>query len=51
MASLESYMCLSEGERFPSALGPAEKATRKIVFDAPTPTGVLVQNQGFMTTG
>lgn len=51
VASFESYMCLSEAERFPSALGPAEKATGKIVFDVPTPTGVLVHKQGFMTTG
>lgn len=46
-----AYMCLDDAERFPSALGPAEKATGKIVLDVPTPTGVLVHQQGFMPTG
>ena len=46
-----SYMCLKDAERFPSALGPGEKATGKIVLDVPTPTGVLVHQQGFMPTG
>jgi hypothetical protein len=51
VASFESYMCLAEAERFPSALGPAEKATGKIVFDVPTPSGVLVHKQAFMAAG
>ncbi|MET3719224.1 hypothetical protein [Arthrobacter sp. UYEF21] len=51
VASFESYMCLPEAERFPSALGPAEKATGKIVFDVPTTTGVLVHKQAFMPAG
>lgn len=51
LVSLEAITCLKETERFPSTLGPAEKATGKIVFDVPTPAGVLVQKQGFMRTG
>lgn len=46
-----AYMCLDDAERFPSALGPDEKATGKIVLDVPTATGVLVHQQGFMPTG
>lgn len=46
-----AYMCLNETEKFPSALGPAEKATGKIVLDVPTAAGVLVHKQGFMPTG
>jgi hypothetical protein len=49
--SFEALMCLPAAERFPSALGPAEKATGKIVMDVPTPTGVLVHKQGFMPAG
>lgn len=51
LMSFESVMCLPETENFPSALGPGEKATGKIILDVPTPTGVLVHKQGFMTTG
>jgi hypothetical protein len=46
-----SIMCLNDTERFPSALGPGEKATGTIVVDVPTPTGVLVHQQGFMPLG
>jgi hypothetical protein len=49
--SMESIMCFPDTERFPSALGPGEKATGKIVLDVPTPTGVLVHKQGFMPAG
>lgn len=49
--SAAAYMCLNETEKFPSALGPAEKATGKIILDVPTPTGVLVHKQGFMPAG
>ncbi|WP_157365106.1 hypothetical protein [Arthrobacter sp. QXT-31] len=51
LMSFESIMCLPEAENFPSALGPGEKATGKIILDVPTPTGVLVHKQGFMPTG
>jgi hypothetical protein len=51
LMSFESLMCLPEAENFPSALGPAEKATGKIILDVPTPTGVLVHKQGFMPAG
>jgi hypothetical protein len=46
-----AYMCLNDTEKFPSALGPAEKATGKIILDVPTATGVLVHKQGFMAAG
>ncbi|MET3203942.1 UNVERIFIED_ORG: hypothetical protein ABIB21_000718 [Arthrobacter sp. UYEF13] len=46
-----SFMCLNDEEKFPSALGPGEKATGTIVLDVPTPTGVLVHKQGFMPAG
>lgn len=46
-----AYMCLDDAEKFPSALGPAEKATGKIILDVPTATGVLVHKQGFMAAG
>lgn len=46
-----AYVCLDDAERFPSALGPGEKATGKIILDVPTPKGVLVHQQGFMPTG
>jgi hypothetical protein len=51
LMSFESMMCLPEAENFPSALGPGEKATGKIILDVPTPTGILVHKQGFMTAG
>jgi hypothetical protein len=51
LMSFPSVMCLTDAERFPSALGPGEKATGKIILDVPTPTGVLVHKQGFMPTG
>lgn len=51
LMSFESVMCLPEAENFPSALGPGEKATGKIILDVPTPTGILVHKQGFMATG
>ena len=46
-----AYMCLDDAARFPSALGPGEKATGKIILDVPTTSGVLVHQQGFMPTG
>lgn len=51
LGTFEAFMCFDDAERFPSALGPGEKATGKIVLDVPTPTGVLVHKQGFMPTG
>lgn len=51
LGTFEAFMCFSDAERFPSALGPGEKATGKIVLDVPTPTGVLVHKQGFMPAG
>lgn len=51
LVSFEAITCLTDNERFPSKLGPAEKATGKIVLDVPTPTGVVVHRQGFMSEG
>lgn len=51
LMSFPAVMCLTDAERFHSALGPGEKATGKIILDVPTPTGVLVHKQGFMPTG
>lgn len=51
LGSFEAFMCFPDAERFPSALGPGEKATGKIVLDVPTPAGVLVHKQGFMPAG
>lgn len=51
LSSFSAFMCFPDAERFPSALGPGEKATGKIVLDVPTPTGVLVHQQGFMPAG
>jgi hypothetical protein len=51
LRTLEAIMCFDSAERFPSDLGPGEKATGKIVLDVPTPMGVLVQRQGFMLAG
>ncbi|MET4590680.1 hypothetical protein [Arthrobacter sp. 754] len=51
LSSFSAMMCLPETERFPSALGPGEKATGTIILDVPTPTGVLVHQQGFMAAG
>lgn len=46
-----SFSCLNDKESFPSALGPGEKATGTIILDVPTPTGVLIHQQGFMPLG
>lgn len=46
-----SFTCLKDAERFPSALGPGEKATGVIVLDVPTPAGTLIHQQGFMPVG
>lgn len=46
-----SFFCLNDEERFPSALGPGEKATGTIILDVPTPSGVLIHQQGFMPAG
>lgn len=51
LSSFSALMCFPDTERFPSTLGPGEKATGKIVLDVPTPTGVLVHKQGFMPAG
>ena len=51
LMSFESVTCLPEAGNFPSALGHGEKATGKIILDVPTPTGILVHKQGFMTAG
>lgn len=37
-----AFMCLPDAERFPSGMGPGEKATGKIVLDVVSPTGTLV---------
>lgn len=42
LATGSAYMCLANGEQFPSSLGPAEKAQGKIVLDSEVPSGVLV---------
>lgn len=49
--SMSSFSCLNDEETFPSALGPGEKATGTIILDVPTPTGVLIHQQGFMPAG
>lgn len=49
--SVASFVCLNDKERFPSALGPGEKATGTIILDVPTPSGVLIHQQGFMPAG
>lgn len=51
ITTFAATMCLNDTERFPSALGPGEKATGTIVVDVPTPTGVLIHQQGFMPLG
>jgi len=51
LGSFPAFMCFGDAERFPSALGPGEKATGKIVLDVPTATGVLIHKQGFMPIG
>ncbi|MBD1543911.1 DUF4352 domain-containing protein [Arthrobacter sp. IA7] len=51
LGTFEAVMCMNDAERFPSTLGPAEKATGKIVLDVPTTTGVVVHKQGFMSAG
>lgn len=51
VTTFAAVMCYTDTERFPSSLGPGEKATGKLVLDVPTPTGVLVQQQGFMPFG
>lgn len=46
-----AFMCLTDGEQLPSALGPGEKATGKVVLDVPNPSGILVHKPAFMQAG
>ncbi|KIC66312.1 hypothetical protein RM50_12320 [Pseudarthrobacter phenanthrenivorans] len=51
LSTYPAFTCFTAAERFPSALGPGEKATGMLVVDVPTATGVLVHKQGFMPLG
>ncbi|MER2134461.1 MAG: hypothetical protein ABS910_07245 [Arthrobacter sp.] len=42
LATGSAYMCLNDAEMLPSAFGPAEKATGKIVVDTESPNGTLI---------
>ena len=42
IATGPSFTCLDEKEQLPVTLGPAEKATGKIVLDVPTTEGTLI---------
>lgn len=45
-SSQASFSCLDDAERFPISMGPAEKATGKIVLDVVSPSGTLVLHSG-----
>ena len=47
VASTASYMCLPDADRIPE-MGPAERATGKIVLDVPAKTGTLIYAPGFV---
>lgn len=50
LATMGSYGCLNDAEEIPSnGLGPAEKATGKIVIDSEVASGILVITQGGST--
>ena len=50
LASMASYGCLDDAEELPSnGLGPAEKATGKIVIDSEVASGILVITEGGST--
>lgn len=40
------YRCIPEAETFPGILGPAEKATGKLILDVPAGHGILVLTDG-----
>lgn len=42
IATTPAYSCLTEQETLPAMIGPAEKATGKIVLDVPTTKGTLI---------
>lgn len=46
-----AFMCLDDSEVLPSALGPGEQATGKIVLDVENPEGVLVHKPLFQDFG
>lgn len=47
LATVATYGCLPEGELLPSqGLGPAEKATGKLLLDSEVPSGTLVITNG-----
>lgn len=52
LGSAASYGCLNDAERLPmNGMGPAEKATGKIVIDSEVASGTLVISEGGSYTG
>ncbi|WP_336711262.1 hypothetical protein [Arthrobacter sp. USHLN218] len=51
LGTAASFSCLDDSELLPSEIGPAEKATGKVVLDAETAEGVLVFHPGYAAAG
>ncbi|MGM9472464.1 hypothetical protein ACS5PJ_10710 [Pseudarthrobacter sp. YS3] len=42
--SFEAFAYFPDAEKLPSSIGPAEKASGKIVLDVPTSAGILIND-------
>ncbi|WOQ70787.1 hypothetical protein RYJ27_06280 [Microbacterium limosum] len=42
LSTMAAYSCLPDNEMLPVNLGPGERVRGSLIFDVPTPTGVLV---------
>lgn len=42
--SFEAFACFPDTEKLPDIIGPAERATGKVVLDVPTATGILIND-------
>lgn len=47
LGTAATYGCFPESEMLPTSIGPAEKATGKIVIDSEVPSGTLIVNDSF----
>lgn len=46
-----SYMCLDASQQVPNQIGPSQSVTGVMVFDVPTPTGVIAYNPPLYSPG